>query len=210
MRIQETRGRKHRTAFLIRRLKVQVLPGVPPLIASPRSRGGGHSRQRLERFLEVRKGHLVFDDHFRNEVVEELAPLEVVRLRHVEIVRALPEIKDARRRTAERLLWLISVYCVLSWRIFWMTMVNRSASSAPASAVLTKVERRLLDHSVPDREQDRAKRKSLPSYITKVARLGGYLARANDPPPGNIVMWRGLSRFTDIELGFSMAQDVGN
>jgi len=30
---------------------------------------------------------------------------------------------------------------------------------------------------------------------------GGYLARANDPPPGNTVMWRGLSRLTDIALG---------
>ena len=28
-----------------------------------------------------------------------------------------------------------------------------------------------------------------------------YLARANDPAPGSIVMWRGLSRLTDIELG---------
>ena len=27
------------------------------------------------------------------------------------------------------------------------------------------------------------------------------LARANDPPPGNIVMWRRLSRLTDIGLG---------
>jgi hypothetical protein len=91
-----------------------------------------------------------------------------------------------------------------------MTMINRSASSAPAAAVFTPIERRLLDHLVPDREKDRAIRKSLPSYLTKVARLDGYLARATDPPPGNIVMWRGLSRFTDIELGFSVAQLVGN
>ena len=91
-----------------------------------------------------------------------------------------------------------------------MTMINRSASGAPAAAVFTTIERRLLDHLVPDRETDRARRKSLPSYLTKVARLGGYLARASDPPPGNIVMWRGLSRFTDIELGFSVAQIVGN
>ena len=118
--------------------------------------------------------------------------------------------EDSKLRTAERLLRLISVFCILSWRIFWMTMINRAASSAPAAAVFTTTERRLLDHLVPDRDNDRAKRKSLPSYIIKVARLGGYLARASDPPPGNIVMWRGLSRFTDIELGYSMAQNVGN
>jgi hypothetical protein len=43
-------------------------------------------------------------------------------------------------------------------------------------------------------------RKILGTYLIKIARLGGYLARKNDPPPGNIVMWRGLSRLTDIAL----------
>jgi hypothetical protein len=89
-------------------------------------------------------------------------------------------------------------------------MINHSAPRAPPAAVFTTIERRLLDHLVPDREKDCARRKSLPSCLTKLARLGGYLARANDPPPGNIVMWRGLSRITDIELGFALAQLVGN
>ena len=47
-----------------------------------------------------------------------------------------------------------------------------------------------------------AQAKTLPDYLTKIAQLGGYLARASDPPPGNMVMWRGLARLTDIELGF--------
>src|SRR5476651_2017173 len=49
-------------------------------------------------------------------------------------------------------------------------------------------------------------------YLTKLARLGGYLARAADPPPGNMVVWRGLSRLTDIKLGAEIAgvQTVGN
>ena len=53
--------------------------------------------------------------------------------------------------------------------------------------------------------------KSLSAYIIKLAKLGGYLARANDSPPGNMVMWRGMSRLTDIELGATIgAQIVGN
>jgi hypothetical protein len=118
--------------------------------------------------------------------------------------------EDARLRSAERLLRLLAVFCVLSWRIFWMTMINRSVTNAPPATVFTTIERQLLDHLVPDRPRDRTSGKSLSVYITKVARLGGYLARASDPPPGNIVMWRGLSRFTDIELGFRVAQLVGN
>jgi hypothetical protein len=43
---------------------------------------------------------------------------------------------------------------------------------------------------------------TLALYLTKLARLGGYLVRAKDPPLGNTVMWRGRSRLTDIQLGF--------
>ena len=39
--------------------------------------------------------------------------------------------------------------------------------------------------------------------------MGGYLARASDPPPGNMVMWRGLARLTDIVIGFEMAKTCG-
>jgi hypothetical protein len=41
---------------------------------------------------------------------------------------------------------------------------------------------------------------------------GGYLARAHNPPPGNIVIWRGLTRLQDITFGLSiaLANDVGN
>jgi hypothetical protein len=118
--------------------------------------------------------------------------------------------EESKLRTADRLVNLISIFCILSWRIFWMTMLNRSGSNMPAAAVFSETERRLLDHLVPDRNVDRALKKSLSVYITKVARLGGYLARASDGPPGNKVMWRGLVRLTDIALGFEVAQDVGN
>ena len=46
---------------------------------------------------------------------------------------------------------------------------------------------------------------------TQLARLGGYLNRAGDGPPENTVIWRGLSHFTDIELGYLLGvQHVGN
>jgi hypothetical protein len=51
----------------------------------------------------------------------------------------------------------------------------------------------------------------LSTYLIRIARLGGYLARANDAPPGNIVMWRGICRLTDIRFVFLLAKgDVGN
>jgi hypothetical protein len=118
--------------------------------------------------------------------------------------------EDSKLRTADRLVNLIAVFCILSWRIFWMTMLNRATSKAPASFAFTDTECRLLDQLIPDKKNKGSGKKSLSSYITKVARLGGYLARANDSPPGNTVIWRGLARLTDIEIGFDLAKNVGN
>jgi hypothetical protein len=67
--------------------------------------------------------------------------------------------------------------------------------------VLTATEIGVLDRLVNDRPK--ARQKTLSRYLIKIARLGGYLARASDPPPGNTVMWRGLLRLTDIALGES-------
>jgi hypothetical protein len=119
--------------------------------------------------------------------------------------------EESRLRTAERLVNLIAILCILSWRVFWMTMINRTAPEASPEVALTELELWLLDELVEDRAAEDLHRKSLTAYLTKLARLGGYLARAHDPPPGNKVMWRGLSRLTDIELGAIIgAQLVGN
>jgi hypothetical protein len=117
----------------------------------------------------------------------------------------------SKLRTAERIVNLIAVFCILSWRIFWMTMMNRLAPGSSPAVALTRMETHLLDTLIPDNTPKRRRKATLSPYLTKIARLGGYLARAKDPPPGNMVMWRGLSRLTDVELGFVIgAQLVGN
>jgi hypothetical protein len=118
--------------------------------------------------------------------------------------------EDAKLRTAERLVNLIAILCILSWRIFWITMLNRTAPRTQLDDAFTEVEQYLLDELLPD-SAHRERRPGLNDYIVKLARLGGYLARAHDPPPGNTVIWRGLSRLTDIELGIMIGvQLVGN
>ena len=87
-------------------------------------------------------------------------------------------------------------------------MLNRSAPDAQPTLASTPTEIVVLDRLVNDRSH---RGKTLSHYLTKIARLGGYLARTSDPPPGNTVMWRGLSRLTDIALGAVVgAEIVGN
>lgn len=113
--------------------------------------------------------------------------------------------EDVKLRTAERLTRLLCVFCIVAWRVFWMTMVRRSAPDAEPGIALTPVEMQILDRMVPDQAADRAIRPTLSTYLTKLARLGGYLARGKDPPPGNTVMWRGMTRLADIKLGVELA-----
>ena len=91
-----------------------------------------------------------------------------------------------------------------------MTMLNRTLPEASPDLALTATELYLLDQLVPDRAGITL-HNTLSLYLTKLARLGGYLARAKDPPPGNTVLWRGLTRMTDIQLGFILGTRlVGN
>ncbi|WP_341850602.1 hypothetical protein [Bradyrhizobium barranii] len=60
-----------------------------------------------------------------------------------------------------------------------MTMLNRSAPDAPPTLVLTATEIGALDRLVNDKPKAR---KTLSHYLIKIARLGGCLARASDPP----------------------------
>lgn len=115
--------------------------------------------------------------------------------------------EHARLRTAERLTNLLAVLCVVGWRVFWLTMVNRATPDAPAEMVLTGAEIEVLDRLAAGPTTAPAvpvTTRTVGHYLTQIARLGGYLARAKDPPPGNLVLWRGLARLTDILLGFNL------
>ena len=55
-----------------------------------------------------------------------------------------------------------------------MTMLNRATPEAPPNLALTPTEIAVLDRLVHDRPK--ARRRTLSHYLTKIARLGGYLA----------------------------------
>jgi hypothetical protein len=108
--------------------------------------------------------------------------------------------EQSKLRTAERLVNLLATFCVLGWRIFWLTMLNRSTRKAPPTLAFTPLEVDLLNRLArpPPRAQPRPA--TLKSCLTQLARLGGYLARAGDAPPGKYghLAWTGATdRYRD-------------
>jgi Transposase DNA-binding len=117
--------------------------------------------------------------------------------------------EQARLRTADRLTNLLAVLCVVGWRVFWLTMASRATPDAPPEVAFTPAEIAVLDRAAEGPPQ--APKRTISHYLLVVAKLGGYLARTKDPPPGNMVVWRGLTRLADILLGSELhSQVVGN
>jgi hypothetical protein len=116
--------------------------------------------------------------------------------------------EDSNLRTADRLTNLIAIYCVLSWRIFWLTMLNRADPRVSPTDAFTEVEIAVLDRLSPKTGFPELVPRELSHYATQLAKLGGYLARKSDPPPGNTVIWRGLKRLTDVVLGMQLAGEL--
>jgi hypothetical protein len=195
-RIQPPRGRKRR------------YPALVLTVIQARERDNPHGRDRID-------WKLVTDLPVRS-CAEAIEKVQWYALRwRIEtfhkVLKSGCQAEQAKLRTAARLINLLAVLCILSWRIFWLTMLNRSAPDARPDLVFTALELRVLDAVIQDPPRAGRQPRSLSRYLTKLARLGGYLARASDPPPGNMVMWRGLTTLIDIEFGVMIgAQLVGN
>jgi hypothetical protein len=113
-------------------------------------------------------------------------------------------VEEVRLTTADRLANCIALCCVVAWRIHWMTMLRRGDPDAAPSAVFTDVEIEFLNSSSPDTEPGVPR--NLDFYMIRIARLGGYLARRHDAPPGTTIMWRGFSRLADLIEGYTVGR----
>jgi len=94
-------------------------------------------------------------------------------------------------------------------RLLALTKQARIDPQQPASIALSTDEERVL------REHSRVKRgraaTPLPllEAIVLIAKLGGYLGRSCDGPPGWIVLWRGYTRLCAMVDGYRLAEARG-
>ena len=92
-----------------------------------------------------------------------------------------------------------------------MTMFQSEKTDEEPTAVFTNNELNILDKLVKQKRHETSQTRSLSNYIRKMAKLGGYLAQASDPPPRNLVIWREFWRLNDIHLGMLLAtENVSN
>jgi hypothetical protein len=104
--------------------------------------------------------------------------------------------------TAERLERAIAIRLVIAWRVMLMTLLGREVPQLPPEMLFSELEITVLGAfaqsrglAVPD---------TLGDAVVMLARIGGYLARNHDPPPGHQLMWQGYITLSAMAVGFAL------
>tara|TARA_R110002012_G_scaffold322080_1_gene554751 strand:+ start:10279 stop:10551 length:273 start_codon:yes stop_codon:yes gene_type:complete len=82
-------------------------------------------------------------------------------------------------------------------------MLSCEAPEAASTAVFTETVRHIREQATPERKRQALR--NLEFYVRAVARLGGYLDRASDTPPGTTVISRVFSRLVNLVEGACIA-----
>ncbi len=114
-------------------------------------------------------------------------------------------VESCRLGTAERLICYLTLMSIVAWRLFMITLIARTNPTLPCTEFLSKLEWTVLAAKLPRNVTRSAPPPSIADVVLEIAKLGGYLARKMDGPPGTLALWRGWKRLMDIAEGWSMA-----
>jgi hypothetical protein len=112
------------------------------------------------------------------------------------------KVEKLQHDTAERLRRALAIHVVIAWRILLLTLLGRETPELPPDVFFDDFEVEVLGAY--------AKYTNLPPPTTLgaaaflVAKIGGYMARKSDPPPGNEIMWQGYTGLRTMCVGYAI------
>ena len=134
----------------------------------------------------------VSDYEWRWPVAEEYHKVEKTGLR----------IEGQRFETLAGLTAALSIMAVVAIRILQLRYARDEQPEAAADTVATREEIEMAGKAT----KATGPPLTVKQFVDRVARLGGYLGRKCDGPPGWMSLWRGYQRLTDMLLGQRLAQ----
>lgn len=120
------------------------------------------------------------------------------------ILKTCCRVEEPAHEDAECLKRLLAINMVVAWRLHLMTLLGREAPGLPAGTIFSDLEIRCMrlfarNYRLPPPAD-------LGASVLLVAKLGGYIHRANDPPPGAEVLCRGFIRLSLMCDGLALAE----
>jgi hypothetical protein len=94
---------------------------------------------------------------------------------------------------------LLSIYSVVAWKVLELRELGRGSHGLPPAQFLSDAEQAVLEAKDPALTGGNGR-----AYAIAVAKVGGYLDRGSDPPPGWETMWKGLQEVRVMARGFEL------
>jgi hypothetical protein len=112
------------------------------------------------------------------------------------------QVQKLQLETIERFEACLGIYLIIAWRLLYMTMLARQCPDLPCDVVLEEAEWQSLYITVK-KEPPPETPPTLNDMIDMIAKLGGYLGRNGDGPPGTKTVWIGIQRRRDFTLAIN-------
>jgi Transposase Tn5 dimerisation domain len=109
-------------------------------------------------------------------------------------------VERLRFETAGRLLAAVALLAVVAARVLDLRRRRDAVPEADAATVATPQEIDLVRKA----SKHRGGPLTVQAFVDGVAKLGGYLGRRGDGPPGWQTLWRGYQRLADMLLGIEL------
>jgi hypothetical protein len=106
------------------------------------------------------------------------------------------QLEKVQLESAERLQRALATYCVVAWRLLWLTYQARCHPDDRCETALQRQEWQALQAAITKNPQVGEQ----PKAVRWIAQLGGFLGRKSDGEPGVKTLWLGLRRLEDLAL----------
>lgn len=102
----------------------------------------------------------------------------------------------------QRFMRATALFAVIGWRILYATLLGRLEGDLSCEVLLQRFEWQALYCRTHGTTVLPAQPPTLAQVILWIAKLGGYLGRKRDRPPGTTVLWRGFLALHEISQMF--------
>jgi Transposase DNA-binding/Transposase Tn5 dimerisation domain len=136
------------------------------------------------------------------EVLESYATRFLIEV-YFRVLKSGCRVEERLFEDIDRLLPCAAVYLVVAWRVLMLCRLGRSCPELDCEAIFEEAEWRSV-WAVVRRTEPPPSPPKLAEMLRMVARLGGYVERANrSDPPGPQTLWLGLQRTYDLALAWN-------
>ncbi len=123
------------------------------------------------------------------------------------ILKSGCRVEELQLQNRDRLEVAVAFYMIIAWRVLYLVMLGRTVPDLGCEAVFAPEEWKAV-YMVVEKKKPSHRPPTLGEFLVMVARLGGYLARKGDGPPGPKAIWIGLQRTRDFVIAIDALENL--